>query len=216
MRIHNKLGELGGTAAVRTHENTSQFPDLISFSGNWACAGLLVLVLALLVPQTRGAVNDTFEVEGLNYRVLSENPNTVELTSCTEMLETAQIPPQVTYAGSEYSVTSVGSYAFAWRSELKSVDIPDSVTSLGDGVFFESWRIESIAIGIGVGSMGSDVFGRCSSLTQIDVDEANTVYMSLDGVLFNEEGTILFRFPGGKAGTYTVPDGVLALITEPF
>ena len=71
MQIYNKQGESGSAAAVQTHENTNQFPALISFSGKWACAGFLVLLLGLLVPQTRGAVDDTFEVEGLNYRVLS-------------------------------------------------------------------------------------------------------------------------------------------------
>jgi len=65
------------------------------------------------------------------------------------------------------------------------VTIPNSVTNIGGAPF--SW---------------------CASLSAIAVDALNPAYRSLDGVLFNKSQTTLLQCPGGKAGTYTIPNGV--------
>ena len=36
----------------------------------------------------------------------------------------------------------------------------------------------------------------------------SSVYSSVDGVLFNKSQTTLIQYPGGKAGSYTIPDSV--------
>ena len=51
-----------------------------------------------------------------------------------------------------------------------------------------------------------------SSLKQFVVEEGNTAYKAIDGVLFTADGKTLVSFPNGKAkelidGIYTVPDG---------
>ena len=69
-----------------------------------------------------------------------------------------------------------------------SYTIPDTVTSIGD-----------------------DAFSGCTSLTAIDVDPVNPSYSSLDGVLFNKAHTTLVAFPGGRAGSYTIPDSVTSI-----
>ena len=46
-----------------------------------------------------------------------------------------QIPETVTYSGTTYSVTSIGSFAFHNCSGLTSVTIPNSVTSIDDDAF---------------------------------------------------------------------------------
>jgi hypothetical protein len=45
-------------------------------------------------------------------------------------------------------------------------------------------------------------------LTAITVDASNSVFSSVDGVLFNNSQTTLILWPYGKAGNYTIPDSV--------
>ncbi len=67
----------------------------------------------------------------------------------------ATIPQKITYKNKEYTVTSIGDYAFSGCSSLKSITIPDSVTSVGELAF-----------------------SYCSSLENITVAEGNTKYHS--------------------------------------
>ncbi|MBO7496659.1 MAG: leucine-rich repeat domain-containing protein [Salinivirgaceae bacterium] len=53
-----------------------------------------------------------------------------------------------------------------------------------------------------------DRFKGCVNLESIDVDADNTRFVSDNGVLFFKSRTILHRFPTGKSGSYTIPDGV--------
>jgi hypothetical protein len=48
------------------------------------------------------------------------------------------------------------------------------------------------------------------------VDSFNSVYSSMDGVLFNKSQTKLIQYPGGKAGAYTIPDGVTTIDKSGF
>ena len=40
------------------------------------------------------------------------------------------------------------------------------------------------------------------------MDALNSAYRSVDGVLFNKNQTLLIVYPGGKAGSYTIPNSV--------
>lgn len=63
-------------------------------------------------------------------------------------------------------------------------------------------------IGASVTSIGYQCFLICTSLSTITVDALNSFYSSVDGVLFNKSQTALLLCPEGKAGAYTVPNGV--------
>jgi len=109
------------------------------------------------------------------------------------------------------SVTSIGEAAFASCSSLTSVTIPDSVTSVGGEAFYYCTGLTSVTIGSGVTSTGDRAFSRCSSLTAITVSAANPAYNSVDGVFFNKNQTMLIRCPGGKVGSYAIPDSVISI-----
>lgn len=117
------------------------------------------------------------------YKVGSDG--TVTITGCDDSAQGAiTIPSQI----DGKPVTSIGSCAFHGCSSLTSITIPNSVTSIG------------IA------------FDWCKKLTQINVDTANTVYSSVNGVLFSKDKTELIRYPEGKADTsYAIPNGVTSI-----
>ncbi len=109
------------------------------------------------------------------------------------------------------SVTSIGNDAFNDCSSLTSVTIPNSVTSIGSWAFDGCSSLTSVTIPNSVTSIGSWAFDGCNKLNQINVDTANTVYSSVNGVLFNK-GTILIRYPEGKADTsYAIPNSVTSI-----
>lgn len=82
------------------------------------------------------AMASAFEVDGINYSVLSSTDKTVSVTSTIdEYSGDIVIPSTVVYNGVEYSVTSIGSCAFRNWQALTSVTIPNSVTSIGPSAF---------------------------------------------------------------------------------
>jgi hypothetical protein len=109
------------------------------------------------------------------------------------------------------SVTSIGDYAFWGCGNLTSVTIPTSVINIGYGAFFYCTGLTNVMIPASVTSIGSFEFLGCSSLTAITVDPSNTVYSSVAGVLFDKGQTTLIQYPGGIAGSYTIPDSVTSI-----
>ena len=131
-------------------------------------------------------INNSTEVE-VSYRGSSSSSYSNEYSGVVN------IPESVTYDGKTYPVTSIGKSAFSSCKGLTSVTIPNSVTSIG-----------------------TLAFGYCSGLTEINVDENNTVYSSIDGVVFNKSQTELVCYPGGKQGAYTIPNSVTSIGYQAF
>ena len=79
------------------------------------------------------------------------------------------IPDTVTYNGTTYSVTSIGSYAFYQCSGLTSVTIPNSVTSIGVVSFERCSGLTSVTIPNSVTTIGDFAFMDCSGLTSVTI-----------------------------------------------
>ena len=98
-------------------------------------------------------------------------------------------------------------------SSDNEMTIPDSinflpVTSIGNEAFFFCKSVTNIVIGNGISNVQDQAFNFCHSLTAITVDTNNLFFSSLDGVLFDHSQMVLLQFPPGKAGSYSIPDGV--------
>ena len=122
------------------------------------------LLLALLATTSLWAYD--FQSGDLYYLIASDS--TVAVTyqkfhssSNYASIYTVTVPETVTYDGTTYSVTSIGSSAFYYCSSLTSVTIPNSVTSIGYRAFFYCFSLTDITIPNSVTSIGADAFNNC-------------------------------------------------------
>jgi hypothetical protein len=114
------------------------------------------------------------------------------------------------------SVTMIGDYAFGFCSGLADITIPNSVTNIGRQTFLWCKKLPAIMIPSSVIKIGDSAFHGCTNMTAITVDALNSIYSSLDGVLFNKSQTTLIKCPCGRAGNYTIPDSVTKIEGSAF
>jgi hypothetical protein len=87
--------------------------------------------------------------------------------------------------------------------------IPSTVTKIANRAVWRCDSLTTVSIPASVDSIGEMNFNACYALTEIIVDDANSSYSSVDGVLFNKEKTTLVCFPAGIiSDEYTVPASV--------
>ena len=95
------------------------------------------------------------------------------------------------------SVTRIGDEAFEFCSNLTSITIPDSVTSIGELAFSDCISLTNVTIPDSVTSIGLEAFSACGSLN-ISVDQNNTSYCDIDGVLFNKNKSEIIAYSKDK------------------
>ena len=115
------------------------------------------------------------------------------------------------------SVQTISTGAFFGCNKLTSVTIPNSVLTIDTRAFFGCNKLTSVTIPASVTTfVDGDTFQGCSKLQSITVYKNNANYSSLDGVLFNKDKTTLVSFPGGRVGSYTIPNSVLRIGSYAF
>lgn len=130
------------------------------------------------------------------------------------------------------SVKSIGGRAFKNCTSLTNLSIPDSVTGFGSETFSGCTSLTSITIPNSTKVLGSNTFQGCTALTTINIHDSfrylesgdflgctmitnfnvnsnNEYYKSIDGNLYNKDGTILLKYAVGKTDTkFITPNGV--------
>ncbi len=100
------------------------------------------------------------------------------------------------------------------------------VTEIYSYVFSKNENITYIKLPAGLLFLAGDTFRLCSSLQQIDVDENNPYFTSVDGVVYMKETketsanfgkpVYLNIFPAGRGGSFTIPYGVTMIDSYAF
>ena len=124
---------------------------------------LLITIAVLLCSVAANAYD--FEVDGIYYNIISFSDLTLEVTyGDNSYTGTVVIPSTVSYKSKTLSVTSIGSYAFRYCTNLTSVTIPSSVISIGNYAFdncsLENLRIED---GTEILSLGYNYYNYSTS-----------------------------------------------------
>ncbi len=107
-------------------------------------------------------------------------------------------------------VTTIGYYAFFNVSSLTSLQIPEGVTYLADASVYSCANLVSISIPSSLVTINNaGTLGWNSQVSSISVATANPSFTAVDGVLFDKNKTILWRFPEAKiAASYVIPPTV--------
>jgi hypothetical protein len=99
---------------------------------------------------------------------------------------------------------------------IGSYTVPTNVTTIVSASFEYSAGVTNVTIGTNVTSIGGYAFYDCPALTAINVNAANPVFFSTNGVLFDKDRIFLIQFPSGKGGSYVVPATVTNILNGAF
>ena len=105
--------------------------------------------------------------------------------------------------------------AFENCKVLSNIILPSSLQVIDSRAFYNT-ALVSVSVPSSVVNIGEDAFELIYSLKEIKVDEANTVYSDIDGVLCSKTKTVLFRYPNSKGKTYTVPNTIKIIYDGAF
>lgn len=109
-------------------------------------------------------------------------------------------------------VTSIGNKAFYKNKNIINITIPNSVKTIERSAFYGSISLKSINIPASVKSIDGQALLGGNNLTSITVDENNTSFKSIDGILYSKDGNKLLYYPSGKADEkFAIPNGVTEL-----
>ncbi len=101
--------------------------------------------------------------------------------------------------------------------EVNKLVIPVSVHTISDYSFVSCDEICVVCIHKNVTDISIKAFEGCQSLEYFDVNEENTKYSSIDGVLFDKLQTRLLCYPPKHSGTkYCVPASVKCIADDAF
>lgn len=76
--------------------------------------------------------------------------------------------------------------------------------------------VEEIEIPVNITNIQSGAFAGLSNLGWIEADAANPAYVTVDGVLYTADGTVLLAFPAAWTRTFQVPESVKSFAESAF
>lgn len=160
----------------------------------------LLLILTSLLTITAQEVdgiyysfNEELGEAVVTYRGAEEEDGWMYFSASELYVDDVVIPAEVTYNGKSYSVTGIGTNAFAGSKYLTSLSLPSTITYFGE-----------------------DVFPLCQSLHTILVDENNPHYFVYSGVLYSRNPDAIFYVPRALSGMVEVLDGVKEIPSTAF
>lgn len=124
------------------------------------------------------------------YSYQKNGDNTIKITDGNTVSGDVIIPETI----DGYVVSGIDGYAFGWCEVITSITIPKTVTDIDD-----------------------DAFAYCEDLKNVYVDEENSTYGSIEGVLVSKDEKELIYYPEGRQNkTYTIPDSIEEVSASAF
>lgn len=151
-------------------------------------------------------------------------------SGCTG-LESISIPSSVTSIGScafqicsglksitiPSSVTSIQKNTFTGCSGLTSITLPNTLITIDDFAFSYCTNLEgTISIPSSVIKISGSTFTSCKKITGFNVDNNNSRYTSVNGVIYSLNQDTLMLYPPGRTGSALIPNSVKVIADRAF
>lgn len=167
----------------------------------------------------------SFSATGTHYTVAPGNPaykdiDGVLVTQDGKKLCAFPFHYDVSLPGKKYTVPA-GVEEIAYKAFYTSTPQPVSVDlnevkKIGKEAFSGCSDLASVTIGKNVNEIGEGAFAECRKISAFTVDEANTTYKDVDGVIFTKNGEHLMLYPAAKTGDYITPAGTKYIDAQAF
>lgn len=116
-----------------------------------------------------------------------------------------------------YTVSEIGTEAFKYVKCECVVMLPDTITTIGEEAFYGS-SFTMVNIPASVKEIKTDAFSHMANIKKMTVDSQNTVYATIDGVLYNKQTKTLVACPyndrwsrSSSEISITIPNGILTI-----
>ena len=180
-----------------------------------------------------------FTVDSLTYVTTDDDLNTKVSGVTSKSIYDPGIPPKVAYTGSLCTVTALGNNSLSQCTRMVRADVPFTVSLIDGYAFYGNTNLQTLKLHEGlkqisqfsishvdglttlsipasVDSISETFVTYSNNLSQILVENGNTKYVSVDGVLFSKNKKILVAFPHANTTDYTVPDGTVVISNNSF
>ncbi len=107
--------------------------------------------------------------------------------------------------------------AFYAAGRITEVNIPEGVETMSSEVFSYCASLRMVTLPSTLREFNALVFDDCFALRQVNVSPENPYFMSVDGVVFTKDGSMLVYYPQGRPDAhYDVPAGTTAIARAAF
>lgn len=110
---------------------------------------------------------------------------------------------------------TIGSHAFDNCTSLETIIIPEGVTSIENYAFYGCRNLKTISFPASLDNLGDNVLSNCLLLESLS--SKSNKFIVDDGILFNNDKTILYKYlRTNQATSYVVPETVKEIKSYAF
>ena len=175
---------------ARTVSTIESSPVIVRYDSEWAC-DTYYLNYADRYVVTKG--------------FLTSDPGEMTLVGCPSTLNNLVVNRTVVFGGKTYHSTSVAATAFLDHPGLTNVDLSDtSIKTIGTDAFRYASELKTLTLGSGITSFGGYTFEGCGELTNIYAKMMDPASISYGGAEFagvSQENCTL-HIPAGTLAEY--------------
>ena len=143
---------------------------LLPLHNSWASnyKRIISAFIMLLIAALPTFAQTEYIQNGLKYTLNSEGTAIVSGYT-SDLSANVDIPSKITKVNKEYTVTSIGEWAFIACKSISSVTIPNSVSKICDFAFKDCTGLTSVTMNDGIVELGWGAFENCKGIKSIEI-----------------------------------------------
>ena len=153
------------------------------------CSALQQTNLAALTSLTKIEQGAFAGCSSMTKLTLPESVTTLESEACDGMSSLSAI-------GLPDALVSIGDFAFRGCNALTTLTLPNKLTNLGISPFYGCQSLQQVTLSASLKTISENfLFDHCPALESVEIPSQNTLYASVDGVLYNRAKTQIVVWP---------------------